>query len=76
MRLPPTTDGCCGQPCTFGHDQEHYGPCWGSTVCVDTDYDETYGEEYRTAVCEGHYDMWPSYKLEDYSPCPPERMIE
>lgn len=66
--LPPIVHTCCGQHCFQEYDQEER-PCWGNVQCVDTEYvDDSDGglDEYRYAVCEGHYDMYPSYDKTKY----------
>lgn len=65
MTLPPVMDGCCGQPCFFA-DCDPALPCWGQIVCIDTEYDEESGDEWRHAACEGHAGMYPSYDKSDY----------
>lgn len=64
--LPAIHHKCCHAPCAFEYDQEEYGLCYGGIKCVDTTYSEDYSDEYRTAVCDGHDDMYPSYDKTKY----------
>ncbi len=73
MSLPPIRHTCCRTGCFQEfEDQENY-PCWGNIVCIDTDIyvdEEGYYDEYRTAACEGHIEMYPSWDKSKYNQPP------
>jgi hypothetical protein len=69
MTFPPTYHGCCRTPCFYEYNADEETPCWGEIICVDTGLVETDDgsyDEYRYGACEGHIEMYRTYKKSDY----------